>query len=290
LGGSDGSGGLVGKLGAQQTSVQTSADTLIAERNARQQSSTFDAAGGFQDASQLFDKTHGLSKDSSTQKEYTDDLTSMFDKTSSSFSNMIQAMVVGGAKGKNAFKDFALSILQNALQVATNKAAEQMLSGMLSLGGSMFGPSVAAGSGGVGGIAGGVAGDVGGFGLGAAGAYQGKVFPKHFDAGGVVSGTAIGRDSVHALIAPGEAILNRSAVSLVGADQINQINAGSLRQNQSVPQVPPPREPDKVNVYVVDKNTTPTLGKKDVLAAVSEDVLAGGATKKLIQQVAMGSR
>lgn len=288
LGGDDGSGGLVGQLAGERTTVQDKANGLGVEQYARQQSSQFDPAKGFSDASQLFSKQHG--GDTSAQKEYTDDLTKVFNAADTSFSTFIQNLVTGTAKGKNAFKDFATSIIKDMLSIASQKASNAILGQLFNLVTSAFSGGVnPAPDGGIGPLnpSSGLLGHA--YQGAVIKAYQGMNIPK-FDGGGIIDGTAIGRDNVAALLAPGEAILNRSAVSLVGEDNINQMNSGALRQQKSIPQLPAPREPDKVNVYVVDKNTTPTLGKKDVLATVGEDILAGGATKKLIQQVALGTR
>ncbi len=111
----------------------------------------------------------------------------------------------------------------------------------------------------------------------------------HFAAGGMVVGANPGRDAVPAMLAGGEAVLNRRAVSLLGENNVHAMNAGAIHHANSIPSgggKPPPG--GMVNVYVVDKSTQPTLGPKDVLAVVGQDILTGGATKKLIQTVAMG--
>jgi hypothetical protein len=104
----------------------------------------------------------------------------------------------------------------------------------------------------------------------------------------VVRGTALGRDTVPALLAPGEGVLSRKAVSLIGVDAVNAMNDGLVRRTSNMGTVSQQREPDTVNVYVVDRGERPQLGPRDILAVIGEDILTGGSTKQLIKQVAVG--
>jgi hypothetical protein len=45
----------------------------------------------------------------------------------------------------------------------------------------------------------------------------------------------------------------------------------------------------ETNVFVVKPDSQPAMGPNDVLVTVHEDILQGGATKKLIKQVAQGA-
>ena len=44
-----------------------------------------------------------------------------------------------------------------------------------------------------------------------------------------------------------------------------------------------------VNVYLLPKESKPTLGPKDVLLTVQDDIARGGTTKQLIKQIALGA-
>ena len=113
--------------------------------------------------------------------------------------------------------------------------------------------------------------------------------PTRFAGGGIISGADIGRDKVHALLAPGEAILNRSAPNLVGPSMVEAMNRGAVRRASNMPTVPSQRPQDTVNVWVLDKTTqTPPPGPRDMIAAITDDILTGGQTRKLIKQVTLG--
>jgi TP901 family phage tail tape measure protein len=98
------------------------------------------------------------------------------------------------------------------------------------------------------------------------------------------------RDSVLAKVMPGEAILNKSAVDMIGEDHLSQVNAmGNRRLSAVTPMAAQQkREPDQVNVYVVAPNHKPQMTKRDVIAVISDDIQTGGMTKKLIKQVQVG--
>jgi hypothetical protein len=104
------------------------------------------------------------------------------------------------------------------------------------------------------------------------------------------AGASPTRDSVRLLARPGEAVLRNSAVDMIGEDTVNMLNAmgNSKRSPGPPPPAPEPRKPDMVNVYVVQKDSVPPLGAKDVVAMVGEDIQKGGQTKRLIKAVAMG--
>lgn len=103
------------------------------------------------------------------------------------------------------------------------------------------------------------------------------------------------RDSVPILAAPGEFIMRQSAVDLIGADTLSNLNAqGNRRVSQSAPananQSNDNKTPNVTNVWIVTPDQQPAgLGANDVLAIISKDVMQGGSTKKLIKSVVSGS-
>ncbi|MDR3436437.1 phage tail tape measure protein [Telmatospirillum sp.] len=105
------------------------------------------------------------------------------------------------------------------------------------------------------------------------------------------------RDSVPILAAPGEFVMRQSAVDLIGADKLSALNAmGNSTVSQSSKSVSSARQsssnttPHQTNVYVVNKDQQPAgLGPSDVIAAWSQDVMTGGASKKLIKSVMSGA-
>jgi hypothetical protein len=51
----------------------------------------------------------------------------------------------------------------------------------------------------------------------------------------------------------------------------------------------PAREPDTVNVWVVSPEQKPGVGKRDIVAAITEDMMTGGKTKQLVKAIAVGA-
>ena len=121
------------------------------------------------------------------------------------------------------------------------------------------------------------------------GAYEGATLPLHFARGGLVPGANLGRDTVPAMLAGGEAVLNQRAVHMVGAGTINALNSGAVVRNSTIaPLGPQSKQQSQVNVWVVDKSTQPQLSPQDVMAVIGNDIMTGGPMKKLIRSVAVG--
>jgi hypothetical protein len=266
--------------------TQSNVTKFSAEGDARSAAATPNDRGvgaGIQDAASSFAKKYGV--DDPTEKSTADIATSVFDGVDKSFSSFVTNFVTGNNKAKQSFADFARSLVSSAASALANKAVSSLLSSVFS--------AVGGAAGGAGGILGSLGSLLGGGGSSggswdnAVQAYHGTVIERYSD-GGMVPGVHVGRDTVPALLAPGEAVLNRSAVGMVGSDMINAMNAGAMSRGAGVPSLPAPQAPPITNVYVVDKNTQPTLGPNDVLATVHADILSGGATKKLIKQVGAG--
>ncbi len=119
--------------------------------------------------------------------------------------------------------------------------------------------------------------------------YNGGTVPLHFASGGLVPGANLGRDTVPAMLAGGEAVLNHRAVHMLGAGAIHALNSGAVSRNANLNgPAPAPKQQNQVNVWVVDKSTQPQLGPQDVMAVIGNDIMTGGPMKKLIQQVAFG--
>jgi hypothetical protein len=227
------------------------------------------------------------------------------------FSQFFTNITSGTMKAKDAFRQLATSILQSMQQVLSNELAKQFMSMLIgSSGGSSGMPGGLFGS--LGSLFGGGGGDVSGLtnldGSGFAAppevdlssmipdfavAWQGgRPIPRHYSLGGA-DGIPT-RDSVPALLAPGEIVMRQSAVDLIGADTLDTLNAmGNSRISQSAPvqqQQAPPQTPHQTNVYVVNQDQAPTgLGPQDVMAIWTKDVMTGGAGKKLIKQVISGA-
>ena len=139
-------------------------------------------------------------------------------------------------------------------------------------------------AGGLGGLFGGL---FGGAGKSLGGSMYGYPTLGRFASGGPVPN----RDSVPALLTPGEVVMRKSAVDMVGRDNLLSINnmgnrrrsEGNMRAAESSKPAPQP-----FNFWLVQKDQVPPPGPRDMVAAIADDVLRGGQTKQLIRSVALG--
>ncbi len=215
------------------------------------------------------------------------DFLNLFNNARNGFGNFVSSVASGSKTFGQALKDMGKSLAEMAFQIASNRLISMLFGYLLKIGVSYFGGS---------GLEPGAdpsspdfLGANGGQLFGVEGAYRGGIAVQRFARGGMVSGTHFGRDSVPALLAPGEGVLNRRAVSMIGTDTVKAMNDGLMqRSNGLTLYTPPTREPDQVNVYVVAPNEKPTLGPKDIIAVVDQNILNSGSTKALIRQVAVG--
>jgi hypothetical protein len=122
-------------------------------------------------------------------------------------------------------------------------------------------------------------------------AYQGgEIKRKGFSGGGYVTGP-LARDSVPALLAPGEVVMSRSAVEIAGKENLLAMNARGNRRMSRMPSISgmmPQREPDTVNVWVVSPEQKPSMTSKDIVAAITNDMATNGQTKQLIKAIQVG--
>jgi hypothetical protein len=132
-------------------------------------------------------------------------------------------------------------------------------------------------------------------------AFNGGLVPGRFgggsisnalrDGGSVMNGFTT-HDSALYNLAHGEYVVRNKSVRELGLPFMEAINkhgaaglakmGGGVMQNFSMPK-------QETNVFVVKPDSQPAMGPNDVLVTVHEDILQGGATKKLIKQVAQGA-
>jgi hypothetical protein len=120
---------------------------------------------------------------------------------------------------------------------------------------------------------------------------QGGKVPRRMAGGGAISGGIPNRDSVAINAMPGEVIMSKSSVDMIGVDKLLALNAMGNRRMSAMPTVADAikRAPDETNVWIVAPETKPTLGKRDVLAIINDDMLTGGQTKRLVKQIMSGA-
>jgi hypothetical protein len=92
------------------------------------------------------------------------------------------------------------------------------------------------------------------------------------------------------MLMPGEFVMSRTATDFMGADNLQKMNFAGNRRMSGMPTVgqATKREPDMVHVWVVAPETKPQMGKGQIIATMTEDMLANGQTKKLIKAIALG--
>ncbi len=209
--------------------------------------------------------------------------TSSLQAVESSMASFIETTTNGTKKISDAFRDMAMSILKAINQVASQEAAKALLSLGLQ---ALFGASAPAAAPGV--VSGGLPTLPGGGSPGYIVVRTGGLVQK-FAGGGVVRGGDIGRDTIPALVRPGEYVVQKSAVDVLGRGFLSSINRGEI------PVAPVPvttgGETGTVNVWVVSPDQQPTgLGPNDVVHIVSDNINRGGQIKQLVKQVAIGRR
>lgn len=209
-------------------------------------------------------------------KQIDSGLTQTFNSANSSLATMIKDTVTGTKSMKDAFRDFGISVVDTMMNVAAQMAANSILSSLLGSAASAFLPGVTSS----------VATP-----NATAGTFNYNLNGVGFSAGGMVGGGVPGKDSVPALLMPGEFVIKRSAVQALGAETLHQLNNGvrsAANANSSVAGRAPSNSGSSgtpVNIYIVDKGSVPALGPNDVIAMVSDNISRGGQIKQLIKQV-----
>lgn len=199
-------------------------------------------------------------------------------------------MVTGTKSVKSAFKDMAVGIIKSMIDIMAQAMAMQAMKGLLSFIGLGTGAAGGAAAGAGAGAAGATTAS-GAVWVASGGLIQGpgKVQRvRGYAGGGPVTGGISNRDSVPAMLMPGEFVMKRTAVDAVGSDYLHSLNTAS---NSVVSSGSPKADsqagqPGVVNVWVVSPDQKPSgLGAKDVIVAISDDITRGGQVKKLIKQV-----
>lgn len=225
--------------------------------------------------SAIFDQ---LNKDFDLTAATIDGVKDVVDGLQGSFSNLFGDLVNGTKSASEAFRDFALSVIKSVQDMIVKMLvmyAIQQLIGWIA-------PGAVGGPAGMSSVS-----------LSTARimrSQRGGEVPRRFATGGAPMPN---RDSVYALLEPGEFVMRKSAVDAIGLDTLSAMNAmgnrrvsngpGALTMGGGV------RERDTVNVYVVPPEQKPVPGPKDIIAVVSDDMMRGGTTKKLVKQIVTGA-
>jgi TP901 family phage tail tape measure protein len=216
----------------------------------------------------------------------TDGMRSVFDASANSFSGLVKNIATGSESIVGSVKKMASGIIEAMLDIAANQIAIQIF-GMIFgsfLGG---GGAIAANGASTGSAIGGSTFAANPF----SGMYQGGRVKRM--AGGGRAGVP-NRDSVLALLDPGEFVMRTTAAEAIGYDQLERMNADGNRVmagSKGLAGAMQAREtkPSVTNVWVAHKDEIPPPSPSDIVAIISSDIAKGGPTKMLIKSVMQGA-
>lgn len=245
-------------------------------------------------------------------------LGSQFSTMTSELGSVFMNITTGTKSVSRSFKDMAASVVESIAQVINQLLAMLIVKQIMGLasaavgaftgmGGAMSGSAISGPTGGT--FGGGLDVFAPGAGLGGAagmptsmplpfGATGGLMTDTGFmeraqflAGGGPVFGGTPGRDSVPAMLMPGEYVVQKRVVDMVGTDFMHGLNAKANVIANSAPSKQSNSEGGNklLNIWVVtpdqakQQSTTPS----DIVIAVADNIERGGSIKKLIQQINM---
>lgn len=254
---------------AEQTTLQAQYNAMMGQTS--EEHMTF--------AEQLDALAAEYSRSSTIQSQWSHDLRAnviaALDSGKESFAGFVETIVTGTATVGDAVRTMASSILSSLLKITTNKLAEQLFGYVI--GGLDFSGSASSGI--------------------ESKAIPGATYLTSATGGYIhmATGGMPGRDSVPALLRPGEYVLRNQAVETIGRQNLDMINALGARKISSASNSATTNSnsntsngPSVVNVYVVPADQKPSLTKNDVVVTIAEDLVKGGTTKKLIKSIMVG--
>ena len=172
-----------------------------------------------------------------------------------------------------AFREFGVSVLQTMQQIVAKALSQQILR-------SLFGGMFESGA------SGGILDNL---------ASSGPVLAPFAQGGYVRAVNGLynqNRDSVRAILQPGEFVMRKSAVNMIGRDTLEGLNSQGNRLVSQAPIKPQSAEPavaqKPLNVWVVSPDQTPPPGPNDIVHHVASNIASGGQIKQLIKQVNAG--
>ena len=196
---------------------------------------------------------------------------------SNGFSQLFMDLASGTMSAEEAFRKFALSVIQGFMQMIAKALAYQLILKALEK-------------------------------MGGGGGFFGSLFQGIFTIpglanGGAIPGAATGelvtgpistRDSVLRRVQPGEFILRRSAVQAIGRQSLTELNNNGNRIiadgiSPLTTKDDKPSVPQTLNVWVVTPDQQPPPGPNDIVAAVADNITRRGSLKTLIKQVQTGT-
>lgn len=197
----------------------------------------------------------------------------VIDEIDSGFTTMFRDIISNSKSAGDAFKAFGRQVLETIRDIAIQMSVRQGLSAIFSKFMSQS-PELAVGE------------------------TQGNL-TRLSATGGLVNGPVKNRDSVNMKLMPGEYVLKKSAVDVIGRDYLDSLNTNAAATlNASAVSVDEARGEGSsnsnsgggtVNVYVVGQEQQQAMTPSDVLVTITQDMLTGGQTKRLVKSIAMGA-
>ena len=185
----------------------------------------------------------------------------------SGLSTLFSDLMSGTKSAKDAFRDFAMSVVESIQNVIAEMMAMYLMKKILGI----FDMTISGGE------------------IVPITSMTGGAVRKA--GGGMVSGN-VARDSKLHMLMPGEYVLRKKAVDMVGRDTLDAMNAMGNRAMASGGHVGVANQKKgplgQTNVYVVAPEQQPVPGPQDIIAVINDDIARNGTTKKLIKSVAMG--
>lgn len=117
--------------------------------------------------------------------------------------------------------------------------------------------------------------------------FTAPVKPSFAATGGIVSGSIKNKDSVPAMLMPGEFVLQKSTVDVLGEGFLHSLNNNALQTlaASSVGGSVSGSSMMTQNIYLIDERSQAQMGPNDVIAVIGKDIKTGGSTRQLIQSV-----
>lgn len=280
--GEGGEGGLLGQVQTALTDAERARGQAQNNADARRRGDGLTTGNAYEAAVYEFDEKNGVN--ASRVSAWATNFRESINGTRNALNEFFTDFAMGTKRSGDLFRDLANGMLRSMLNVVTNRVANQFLSLVLNTVARVAVGSVTGGS-----TTDNVTDTTASFDDGSAYRYHGGAMVQRFSGGGRVRGTNIGRDTVRAMVAPDEYIVSARGHQLVGTEALDAINRGQVAAVRQAPAgAGKQRDPDNVNVYIVSPEQKPSLGPKDVLAIIGDDMVTGGRTRQLVRSIQLG--
>ncbi len=219
----------------------------------------------FQKSRGILDATGGLVDETRQARKL---ITSELAVIGSGFDNLWTNLFSGSMKAGDALKKFATDVLGGLMSNLSKSLTNSLFAGL-------FGDGTKTGGGLLSELFGGIVGKANGGFIRAANGF------------GVAN-----RDSVPAMLMPGEFVLRKSAVDAIGKDKLEEVNALGGQVVSRAPKVEPGQiggsASANANVYVVAPDQAPIPGPDDIVHAIADNMQKKGTITKLVKAVTAG--